>query len=256
MTDNPFRRARQVILEALYESETSDHDAEAAYERRLADAEEEEPGIAAPGPSGFGRGMLRGVRKLQPEIDVYIRGAATQYPLETLAVVDRNILRLAIWELLTDNSAPVAAVVNEAVELAHRYGGESSPGFVNGVLRTVSQRIRAGRPAQPEPQEAATEPATPTLQTRSTPTVPTVFERVRSIVVEQLGVEEDEVVPAASFVDDLNADSLDLVELIMSLEEEFSTDAGELEISDEDAEKIATVQDAVDYLKDHGVEDK
>ncbi|MGH2607616.1 MAG: acyl carrier protein [Tepidiformaceae bacterium] len=85
----------------------------------------------------------------------------------------------------------------------------------------------------------------------------TVFERVRSIVVEQLGVEEDEVVPNASFVDDLNADSLDLVELIMSLEEEFQGDgSGELEISDEDAEKIVTVQDAVDYLKDHGVEDK
>ena len=84
----------------------------------------------------------------------------------------------------------------------------------------------------------------------------TVFERVRAIVVEQLGVGEEEVVPAASFVDDLNADSLDLVELIMSLEEEFSTDANGLEIPDEDAEKIATVQDAVDYLKDHGVEDK
>lgn len=84
----------------------------------------------------------------------------------------------------------------------------------------------------------------------------TVFERVRAIVVEQLGVEEEEVVPGASFVDDLNADSLDLVELIMSLEEEFSEDAGGMEISDEDAEKIATVQDAVDYLKDHGVEDK
>ncbi|MCA9832174.1 MAG: acyl carrier protein [Dehalococcoidia bacterium] len=83
----------------------------------------------------------------------------------------------------------------------------------------------------------------------------TVFDRVRAIVVEQLGVEEDEVVLGASFVDDLNADSLDLVELIMSLEEEFN-DGGELEISDEDAEKIATVQDAVDYLKDHGVEDK
>lgn len=83
----------------------------------------------------------------------------------------------------------------------------------------------------------------------------TVFERVRAIVVEQLGVEEGDVVPAASFVDDLNADSLDLVELIMSLEEEFTEDS-EIEISDEDAEKIATVQDAVDYLKDHGVEDK
>ena len=85
--------------------------------------------------------------------------------------------------------------------------------------------------------------------------MPTVFERVRAIVVDQLGVEEDEVVPAASFVDDLNADSLDLVELIMSLEEEFSKDGAAVEISDEDAEKIATVQDAVDYLKDHGVED-
>jgi acyl carrier protein len=84
----------------------------------------------------------------------------------------------------------------------------------------------------------------------------TVFERVRAIVVEQLGVEEVEVTPSASFVDDLNADSLDLVELIMSLEEAFSEDGGELEISDEDAEKIATVQDAVDYLKDHGIEDK
>jgi acyl carrier protein len=85
--------------------------------------------------------------------------------------------------------------------------------------------------------------------------VPTVFERVRGIVVEQLGVEEADVTPSASFVDDLNADSLDLVELIMSLEEEFSNGGDELEISDEDAEKIATVQDAVDYLKDHGIED-
>ena len=83
----------------------------------------------------------------------------------------------------------------------------------------------------------------------------TVFERVRSIVVEQLGVDEEDVVAAASFTDDLNADSLDLVELIMSLEESFQGDV-ELEISDEDAEKIVTVQDAVDYLKDHGVEDK
>ncbi len=85
--------------------------------------------------------------------------------------------------------------------------------------------------------------------------MPTVFERVRAIVVEQLGVEEEEVAPTASFVDDLNADSLDLVELIMSLAEEFANESGNLEISDEDAEKIATVQDAVDYLKDHGVED-
>ena len=83
----------------------------------------------------------------------------------------------------------------------------------------------------------------------------TVFERVKKIIVEQLGVEESEVAPSASFVDDLNADSLDLVELIMSIEEEFSKEGKAIEISDDDAEKIATVQDAVDYLRDAGVED-
>lgn len=83
----------------------------------------------------------------------------------------------------------------------------------------------------------------------------TVFERVRSIVVDQLRVEEDQVVPSAAFIDDLNADSLDLVELIMSMEEEFAEGGTTLEISDEDAEKIATVQDAIDFLKDKGVED-
>ena len=85
--------------------------------------------------------------------------------------------------------------------------------------------------------------------------MPTVFERVRKIIVEQLGVEEEEVVPTASFVDDLNADSLDLVELIMTMEEEFSSEQRSVEISDEDAEKIVTVQDAVDYIKDRGIDD-
>lgn len=84
----------------------------------------------------------------------------------------------------------------------------------------------------------------------------TVFERIRRITVEQLGVDEDKVTPNASFIDDLNADSLDLVELIMSIEEEFKKDGVEIEISDEDAEKIRTVQDAVDYLKDLGIEDE
>jgi acyl carrier protein len=72
------------------------------------------------------------------------------------------------------------------------------------------------------------------------------LDRVKKLIVEQLGVDEKEVVPSASFVEDLNADSLDLVELIMSLEEEFG-----VEISDEDAEKIVTVQDAIDYINEH-----
>ena len=83
----------------------------------------------------------------------------------------------------------------------------------------------------------------------------TVYERVKTIVVDKLGVEEDEVTETASFVENLNADSLDLVELIMAFEEEFSTDGAQLEISDEDAGNIATVDDAVKYLKGHGVID-
>lgn len=76
--------------------------------------------------------------------------------------------------------------------------------------------------------------------------MPTVHDRLKKIIVDQLGVDESEVVPSASFVEDLNADSLDLVELIMSLEEEFK-----LQISDEDAEKITTVQEADDYIEEH-----
>ena len=85
--------------------------------------------------------------------------------------------------------------------------------------------------------------------------MPAVFERVRKIIADQLGVEETEINPTTSFVEDLNADSLDLVELIMSLEEEFSKEGKAIEISDEDAEKIATVQDAVNFIKEHGIED-
>jgi acyl carrier protein len=78
---------------------------------------------------------------------------------------------------------------------------------------------------------------------------------VRKIIADQLGVEESEITPQTSFVEDLNADSLDLVELIMSIEEEFSKDGQSVEISDEDAEKIATVQDAVNYIVEHGGSD-
>jgi len=83
----------------------------------------------------------------------------------------------------------------------------------------------------------------------------TVYERVKKVVVDQLGVDDTQVVSNASFTDDLNADSLDLVELIMALEEEFTDGDDKLEISDEDAEKIVTVQDAVDFIKHSGTAD-
>ncbi len=82
----------------------------------------------------------------------------------------------------------------------------------------------------------------------------TAFEKIKKLVVDQLGVDEKDVVPTASFVEDLGADSLDLVELIMSLEETFSTPERKIEIPDEAAEKIVTIQDALDYLKEQGIE--
>jgi acyl carrier protein len=82
-----------------------------------------------------------------------------------------------------------------------------------------------------------------------------VHERVKGLVAERLGVDDDKVTPEASFTEDLNADSLDLVELIMAFEEEFSDGDNSLEISDEDAEQIRTVQNAVDFLKSKGAQD-
>jgi acyl carrier protein len=85
--------------------------------------------------------------------------------------------------------------------------------------------------------------------------VATTFERLKKIIVDQLGVEEKEVVPTAKFADDLGADSLDLVELIMAIEEHFSTPELKVEIPDTEAEKILTVQDAIDYIQKMGVKD-
>ena len=85
--------------------------------------------------------------------------------------------------------------------------------------------------------------------------MPTVYERMKVIVSDKLDVNEDAVVLSASFVDDLDADSLDLAELIMAFEEEFSSDENKIEISDEDAGQILTLQNAIDYLKQHGIQD-
>ena len=82
-----------------------------------------------------------------------------------------------------------------------------------------------------------------------------LIDRVQEVVADKLSVDKSEVVLDASFTEDLNADSLDLVELIMAFEEEFSLDDVQIEISDEDAEGITTVQAAIDYLHENGVED-
>lgn len=84
----------------------------------------------------------------------------------------------------------------------------------------------------------------------------TVLDRLKRIIVAQLNVDEKEIVPSARFTDDLGADSLDLVELIMSMEEEYGNPEQKIEIPDNDAEKILTVQDAVDYIKGLGIQDE
>jgi len=82
-----------------------------------------------------------------------------------------------------------------------------------------------------------------------------IFDRIKPIIADTLAIEEDKVELNKEFAKDLNADSLDLVELVMALEEEFSTGSNKIEITDEDAETILSVQSAVDYLRDHGVDD-
>jgi len=85
--------------------------------------------------------------------------------------------------------------------------------------------------------------------------VATIFERLKRVVMERLGVDEDQVVPTAGFIRDLNADSIELVELVMSVEDEFSNSSRKVEIPDQELEELATVRDVVNYLRGLGISD-
>jgi N utilization substance protein B len=147
-----LQRVRYLVLEAMYEAEASGHDPVEVFDRRIEESGDEEAEDAVRhGPAGWGRGILRRVWASREEVDRLIALAAPRYPVETLPVIDRNILRLAIWELRDESSAPVAAVINEAVELARRYGGERSPAFVHGVLGTVSRTLHPADMDGPAP---------------------------------------------------------------------------------------------------------
>ena len=126
------RKARIVALKALYELDTVAHEPQDILARLVEEA------AAPPEVEAFARELVTGVLEHREEIDEVIRQKAPAWPLEQVAVVDRNILRLAIFEILLDNMVPVRAAINEAVELAKAFGGESSPKFVNGVLGAVS----------------------------------------------------------------------------------------------------------------------
>jgi N utilization substance protein B len=126
------RKARTLALQALYETDSVGHEAVLALNRLVASERlSEEGGV-------FAGELVRGVIHNKEEIDQSIRRYAPAWPVEQIPTVDRNILRLAIFEILFDKRVPVKVAINEAVELAKRFGGDNSPRFVNGVLGSVS----------------------------------------------------------------------------------------------------------------------
>ena len=215
-----LRAGRRVALSAVFEADFGQRTPIAVLERDLAEVE------ADPGASELARGIVGAVVTNRVEIDARIEASAPQYPVVQLARMDRSLLRCALGEVLY-SSTPARVAIAEWVELARIYSGDPMRRLMNGVLGRIARETEADQHTQLRRRES----------------VASTYDRLKKIVIEQLGVDEEEVKPEASFVDDLNADSLDLVELIMSLEEEFGT-----EISDEDAERIRTVGDAVEYI--------
>jgi N utilization substance protein B len=126
------RRSRMLALQALFEADLSRHDALAALTRLV---EEETP---QPETAAFARTLVQGVLACRPQLDAEIARAAPAFPLDQLPAVDRNVLRLALYEILKNNETPVRAAVNEAVELAKVYGSDGSRRFVNGVLGAIT----------------------------------------------------------------------------------------------------------------------
>jgi transcription antitermination protein NusB len=128
------RKARVLALQTLYEIDSVGRDPEIVIQRALSLAD-----MTAEN-SSFMRELVNGTIKNKEEIDKQIKLLAPAWPIDQLAMVDRNVLRLAIFEILYDNKVPVKAAVNEAVELAKTFGSESSSKFINGVLGAVSAK--------------------------------------------------------------------------------------------------------------------
>lgn len=126
------RKARELALQVLYEADCVGHKAEEATTRLLATQRLSEEN------SAFVLELVGGVIRNKEKIDHNIQSFAPAWPVAQISLIDRNILRLAIFEILFDNKTPVKVAINEAVELAKRFGTDSSSKFVNGVLGSVS----------------------------------------------------------------------------------------------------------------------
>lgn len=128
------REARAVTLQTLYEVDTAHHDWNAVLARHL------EEHHLPPQSSDFVRHLVSGVLEHRAKLDAIIGEIAPQWPCDQMAVIDRNILRMAIYEMLMDPEVPVKVAINEAVELAKAFGSESSRRFINGALGTLAAR--------------------------------------------------------------------------------------------------------------------
>lgn len=139
------RKARVLAFQVLFEVDCAHHDVQTVFRNVLETANLETS------LEEFSRGLVKGVLAHQPEIDRLIHRYAPAWPVAQLAPVERNILRIAIYEILFDNGTPPKAAINEAVELAKLFGGEASPKFVNGVLGSLmAQREKASpQPVNP-----------------------------------------------------------------------------------------------------------
>ncbi len=128
------RKARAVALQALYELDCASHPVDEVIACRL----EEQP-LSDEGGE-FARQLIVGVISRKAVLDELIHKHAPEWPLDQIAILDRNILRIAIYELIVDDSVPIKVAINEAVELAKTFGAESTPRFINGVLGTLAAR--------------------------------------------------------------------------------------------------------------------
>lgn len=118
-------------VQVLYETDRSRHDPMVVLERRLND------GILNLSSSGYSRLLIKGILENREKIDKIVGGYATAWPISQMAVVDKNILRLAVFEIMFGGDVPYKVAINEAVELSKIYGTDSSPAFVNGVLGSL-----------------------------------------------------------------------------------------------------------------------
>ncbi|MCC7130343.1 MAG: transcription antitermination factor NusB [Anaerolineae bacterium] len=130
----PRTRARSIALQALYEIDVAGHDPGVVLADRLQE-EELEPELV-----DFASQIVAGVYPLTETLDRFIAEHAPEWPLDQVAIIDRNILRIALWEFAVYTHTPLKVVINEAVELAKTFGSDSTPRFVNGVLGSLAAR--------------------------------------------------------------------------------------------------------------------